>query len=81
MKLINAIAKETDKQLLSKHIGEYQIIYFYHTLKSKLSKGDPNQKRERGNHIAILKKKLGRIDTSPIGKQFCEKLIEYYESV
>jgi hypothetical protein len=81
MKLIHAISKELDKQLLVNHIGEYQIIYFYHSLKDSLSKGDPIPERERGNHIAVLKKQIGRFGASSVGKNFCKELIEYYDAL
>ena len=81
MKLIYAISKEIDKQLLANHIGEYQIVYFYHSIKDSLSKGDPIPERERGNHIAVLKKQVGRFGASSVGKNFCKELIEYYEKL
>jgi hypothetical protein len=81
MKLIYGISREIDKQLLANHIGEYQIVYFYHTLRNSLSKGDPIPKRELGNHMAVLKKQVGRFGVTPIGKNFCKELIEYYEAL
>lgn len=81
MKLIYAIAKDLDKQLLANHIGEYQIVYFYHSMKDSLSTGDPIPARERGNHIAVLKKQIGRFGASSVGKNFCRELIEYYEKL
>jgi hypothetical protein len=79
MKLIYSISKEIDRQLLINHIGEYQIANFYHSLKDDLSIGDPLPARERGNHIAILKKQIGRFGNNPVSKNFCRELIEYYE--
>lgn len=81
MKLIYAISKEIDKQLLVNHIGEYQIVHFYHSLKKSLSKGDPIPKRELGNHMAVLKKQIGRFGDTPVGKNFCKEIIEYYEAL
>jgi hypothetical protein len=81
MKLIYGISREVDKQLLINHIGEYQTVFFYHHLTKILSTGDSNQKRQLGNHVAVLKRKLGRFGALSAGKQFCRELIEYYESL
>jgi hypothetical protein len=81
MKLIYGVAKHIDTQLLNNHIGEYQVVHFYHTIKDKLSSGDPFPKRELGNHVAVLKKQIGRFGVHPISKKFCKDLIDYYDAL
>lgn len=80
-KLIFGISKSIDKQLLNSHIGEYQVLYFYHNLRSALKHDDSIKNRKLGNHVAVLKKKIGNFGAEPVGKQFCRELIEYYEAL
>ncbi|MDK9558268.1 hypothetical protein QQF73_11610 [Marinobacter sp. M216] len=80
-KLIYGIARAIDKQLLNDHIGEYQTLYFYHNLRPSLKHDDSNHQRKVGNHMAILKKKLGQFGAAKAGKKFCRELIVYYEAL
>ncbi len=80
-KLIYGIAKALDKQLLNDHIGEYQTLYFYHNLRPTLKHDDSNHERKIGNHMAVLKKKLGQFGAAKVGKKFCRELISYYEAL
>ncbi|EQB0495994.1 hypothetical protein [Vibrio mimicus] len=80
-KLIFGIARALDKQLLTDHIGEYQTLYFYHNLRPILKHSDTIPARQLGNHVAILKRKLGQFGAAKAGKKFCRELIVYYESL
>jgi len=80
-KLIFGISKAIDKQLLANHIGEYQTIYFYHNLRPTLNQDDQVYERKLGNHVAELKKGIGRFGAAKVGKKFCKELITYYEEL
>ncbi|ELQ13917.1 hypothetical protein A988_03568 [Pseudomonas syringae BRIP39023] len=80
-KLIYGISRAIDRQLLLKHIGEYQSLYFYHGLRTQIDCSDSNQARRIGNHTQILKKKLGQFGALKASKKFCAELINYYEKL
>lgn len=77
LKLLFAIARTIDKQLMSNNIGEYQTLYFFHKLKPLL-KDDENFQRKIGNHSVVLKKELSKIGDNRIGKVFLKGLVNYY---
>jgi hypothetical protein len=79
--LIFGIARALDKQLLTNHIGEYQTLYFYHKLRPTLKYSDTVPAMQLGNHVAILKRKLGQFGAAKAGKKFYKELIVYYESL
>lgn len=79
--LLFGIAKKIDKHLLANHIGEYQALHFYHNLRPNLKQNDSIKERQFGNHVAVLKKKIGRFGAASAGKEFCKGLIEYYEAL
>ncbi len=80
-KLIFGVARSLDKQLLQNHIGEYQALHFYHSLRPELNQKAPNDSTKLGNHMMELKKKLGQFGAAKAGKKFCKELIVYYESL
>lgn len=64
---------EIDEYLLKHHIGEYQVIRFYHKI-------SPSLKGTQGNKAAVFKKKIGAFgDLS--GKIFCQGLVKYYDAL
>jgi hypothetical protein len=69
-------AKQIDRQLLMKHIGEYQAIHFYHKLYPSLRKDVHPSER-----AIVFKKELGRFKAPSAGKLFCKGLVAYYESL
>lgn len=77
LKLLFAIARGIDKQLMENHIGEYQILYFFHKLSSSLT-DDINHRRKIGNHATLLKKEISKVGDNRVGKLFCRGLVEYY---
>lgn len=77
LKLLFAIARAIDKQLMSNNIGEYQVLYFFHGLTPSL-KDDQNSSRKIGNHATLLKKELSKFGDNRVGKLFCRGLVQYY---
>ena len=77
LKLLFAVARAIDKQLMSNNIGEYQVLYFFNELAPSL-KDDTNNLRKIGNHATILKKELFEFGDNRVGKLFCRGLVEYY---
>lgn len=77
LKLLFAIARGIDKQLMSNNIGEYQVLYFFHRLTPFL-KDDQNSSRKIGNHATLLKKELSKFGDNRVGKLFCRGLVQYY---
>jgi hypothetical protein len=72
LKLIFEIVKELDTYLLTNHIGEYEMIYLYHTNKSFInSKG-----------IGYFKSLINQQNFCQMrSKTFCKELIEYYKKL
>jgi hypothetical protein len=67
--------KAIDDHLLTNHIGEYQLIAYYHRIYPSL-----NKEVHQSERAIILKKQLGRFgDIS--GKEFCKGLVKYYEEI
>ena len=80
LRLNFAIARSIDRQLMLKHVGEYQALHFHHTLQPSL-KSDENYHRKIGNHAKILKNSLCEFGANRVSKLFCKDLVEYYESL
>lgn len=75
-KLLWEIAKEIDTHLLNNHIGEYQVIHFYHENYPQLS-----QEQNLTLRANQLKKMIGQFGASSTGKKFCKELVLYYENL
>lgn len=72
-KLIWQCVNDIDDYLLNNHIGEYQVVRFYHSIAHQLS-------GTLGIKTMALKKKIGTFgDLS--GKKYCKGLIEYYDKL
>jgi hypothetical protein len=71
MEIIRKISKAIDKQLLTNHIGEFELIHFYHKNKSSL---------KVGQEIKDLKTKINSLFVENRNQQFCTDLINYYEN-
>jgi len=80
LKLLFAVARAIDRQLMSNHIGEYQALYFFHNLRPSL-KEDENIERRMGNHARIFQKELSIFGENRVSKLFCKGLVEYYEKL
>ena len=72
--LIGKIAKEVEVDLASKHIGDFESVYFYHQWDKVI---DPNHQTEP----KVLKKKIGQLHGRSIGKEYFQELISYYNSL
>ncbi|RBW64436.1 hypothetical protein DS893_14565 [Vibrionales bacterium C3R12] len=72
MELIMKIAKDIDKQLLERHIGEFELIHFYHNVKADL---DPT------NPVKSLKTKINGLYVENKSIEYCKELIKLYEYV
>lgn len=74
--IIRQVAKSIDELLLRNHIGEYQAIYFYHSIYPDLRQDiHPSQR------AIIFKKGIGRICKTTRSKDYCKELVKYYEAV
>jgi len=74
--LIWKVAKAVDEHLLTNHIGEYQVIRFYHNLYPSLDKAVHPSER-----AIVLKKQIGKFKAQSAGKKFCKELVTYYENL
>ena len=72
MSIIRKVAKEIDKQLLSSHIGEYELVYFYH--KEKINSNNPIEPFDLKKMFNALKAKNRNIE-------FYRELINYYDNI
>lgn len=69
-------AQAVDKQLLANHIGEYQLLYFYHEHYNEISKNaDISMRAKR------FKKEVGKFKDLKISENFSKDLIRYYEAI
>lgn len=72
-KLIWQCVTELDRHLLDNHIGEFQIIKYFHSF-------EPQLKGTQDNKAMVFKKKIGAFgDLS--GKKYCRGLVDYYYSL
>ncbi|MCG3664433.1 hypothetical protein L5F09_01565 [Aliarcobacter butzleri] len=69
-------ALEIDAHLTNLHIGEYQSLLFYHKLFPTL-----NQNLHINQRAIELRKKIGQYGDQSAGKEFCQGLVKYYESL
>ena len=72
MELILNIAKAVDNQLFSNHIGEYELIHYYHRNKEKFS-GKSEEK--------AFKDEINKLYIQVRGSDFCRELITYYKGL
>lgn len=72
MELITKISKAIDYQLLNNHIGEFELIHFYHKNKQDL---------ELNHEIQDLKTKINTLYTKNRNHEFCKGLIDYYDAI
>jgi hypothetical protein len=74
MALIEQAANEIDENMLTKHIGEYELIAFYALKKQSHFKS--------GGKAALLRKDINKYGTiEPRSSRFCSELIAYYNSI
>lgn len=74
--LVWKIAKSIDVHLHQFHIGEYQAALFYHEIYHEL-----NHSVHSSIRAMQLKKRIGTFGTTPVGKEFCKGLVNYYEAL
>ena len=72
MELIRKISKEIDNQLFINHIGEFELIHYYHLNKQNLT---PNRE------VQDLKTKINSLYTKNRNHAFCKGLMEYYAAL
>jgi hypothetical protein len=72
MSIIRKVARSIDSQLLINHIGDYEIVFYYHLIKNEL-----NNNRKP----ADFKSKVNSLYFRSRGIKYCEELIDYYEKL
>jgi hypothetical protein len=71
-----SFAREVDRFLLERHIGDFEALYFYHNLFPTLP-----QNVHASERAVIFKKKIGRFGAGLRGKAYCKELVEYWETL
>lgn len=72
-RLIWQCVSEIDDFLLKNHIGEFQIVKYFHSI-------EPILKGTQDNKAMVFKKKIGAFgDLS--GKKYCRGLVDYYYNI
>ena len=71
MNIIREVARAIDNQL-SKHIGDFEIVYLYHQIKDDLNKD---------NEIKDFKRRLNSHYVKNRSIDYCCELIKYYKSL
>jgi hypothetical protein len=72
MALIRKISKEVDNQLFNNHIGEFELIHFYHKNKHNL---------KFSSEVQDLKTQINSLYTEKRNHAFCKGLIDYYDAL
>jgi len=72
IEIIRKISKTIDNQLLTTHIGEFELIHFYHKNKNIL---------KQNQEIQDLKTKINSLYVKNRNHQFCKELIDYYDTL
>lgn len=72
MGMIRVVAKSIDAHLLGTHIGDFENIHYYHTIKDTL----PDVAHNRN-----FKEKLNSLDVKQKGWEYINSLIDYYNSL
>lgn len=72
MELILNIAKAVDQQLFPTHIGEFELIHFYHRHKEKYS---------GSSEAKDFKDEINKLYIQARGSEFCRDLIKYYKDL
>lgn len=72
MGIIREVARGVDDHLLNNHIGDYEMIHFYHQVKDELS---------LENTIKDLKRQINSLDTKNKGWEYIKQLKEYYDTL
>lgn len=72
MEIIRIVSKDIDKQLLSNHIGDYELIHYYHTQKSNVNEQ---------NKVQQFKAMINSLYIENKNHDYCKRLIEYYNEL
>jgi len=72
MNLIRKISKAIDFQLFNNHIGEFELIHYYHKNKDEF---------KTENKVKELKTKINSLYAENRNHTFCRGLIAYYEAL
>ncbi|KTC61732.1 MULTISPECIES: hypothetical protein [Pseudomonas syringae group] len=75
-KTVWMVAKAIDKHLLMTHIGEYQLLRFYHNTMPRLD-GDIHKKA----HLIKFRKEIGKTGAVLRGLEECSGLLDYYRAL
>lgn len=82
--LIDDCVRDLDKQLLEKHIGEYHLLFMYHSSVEEITNKINSKALSTGNKAREFRKIYGHADKNGIntlGQKFCKELITYYDSI
>jgi hypothetical protein len=74
LKLVMDVGKAVDQALAFAHIGEYEIIHYFHKRYGSRSFG-------KNPKWTSLKKEIGTLYEVKVSKNFCEGLERYYAAV
>jgi hypothetical protein len=73
---VSIAMKAVDVFLLTKHIGDFETVRFYHTLEPTLKVSS-----HRNVKAVALKRAIGGIGAESRGKDYCGELIDYWEAL
>lgn len=74
LSLIGRIAKEVERDLAPKHVGDYEAIYFYHQWDKEFNSNHQTESK-------VLKKKVCQIHGRGVASQYFLELISYYKAI
>lgn len=75
-KLIRTIACDLDSLLMKKHIGNFQPLFHYHNLSTKIK-----DIYNAGQKMIALKKSIGQNTNELYSKDFCRWVVSYYQGL
>jgi hypothetical protein len=75
-KNVSIAMKAVDRFLLTKHIGDFETVRFYHALEPTLKASS-----HRNVKAMALKRAIGGVGAESRGKDYCGELIDYWEAL
>lgn len=74
---VKNIAKDLDKQIMREHIGQFQVLYYYHKLRDSIVQETPLYKKVDFLKTALITKE----NDCEASKDLCKWAINYYEAL
>ncbi len=82
--LVDECVREVDNLFFKQHVGEYQLLYFYHLNEQAIVSGLKPSQLTVGNKARLFRKMYGNAEKNgmlTLPQKFCVGLVEYYDNI